>query len=155
MQMNSRNVQFKKILVVLGIKLYNNFLVPKFILDPFLENLRTRTAIMRNDRVDHKKITEQFFIPLKVTKISTYSMLNLVEVLKSIFQKCCLSTHTSLLRVWPKLHIPSTINIWRKLLNTIITADKKWADFLADYLVHQGKTKILNNIAIYLFILNF
>ena len=39
---------------------------------PFFENLKTHIAIMRNDRVDHKKITEQFFIPLKVTKISTY-----------------------------------------------------------------------------------
>ena len=69
---NRRNVQFRKILVVHGIKLYNNFFGPKSILYAFPENLKTHIAIMRNDRVDHKKIIEQFFIPLKVTKISTY-----------------------------------------------------------------------------------
>ena len=29
----------------------------------------------------------------------------------------------------PKLHIPSTINIWKKVLTKAILADKKWAGF--------------------------
>ena len=44
-----------------------------------------------------------------------------------------------------KLYIPSTINIWKKVLTKAIWADKKWARFLQISLyitlVHQVKLK--------------
>ena len=43
----------------------------------------------------------------------------------------------------PKLYIPSTINIWKKVLTKAIWADKKWADFCT-----SNKTEILNKIGI-------
>ena len=33
-------------------------------------------------------------------------------------------------KIWAKLYIPSTINIWKKVLTKAIWADKKWAEIL-------------------------
>ena len=44
--------------------------------------------------------------------------------------------------IWSKLYIPSTINVWKKVFTKAIWADKKWAAFwqISLYL-HQVKLK--------------
>ena len=61
---------------------------------------------------------------------------------------CCVSALCAKCR--SKLYIPSTIKTEKDLLKTHIWAEKKWAYRI----VHQVKTKILNNVAIYNLILN-
>ena len=47
----------------------------------------------------------------------------------------------------PKLYLPSTTNIWKKVLTKAIWADKKWAGFWQIRL-YINKTEILNEIGI-------
>ena len=54
-----------------------------------------------------------------------------------------------------KLYIPSTIDIEVELTQTAIWAGVKMGWFLADFLVHQEKPKVLENIAILDFNPNF
>ena len=46
------------------------------------------------------------------------------RVISMLHKSGCLDSHFK-----AKLYIPSTINIWKKVLTKVIWADKKWAGF--------------------------
>ena len=89
--------------------------------------------------------TSRFFSRGKISVNQSYEIMHLTLQLITKLGSMLASSFYFIATI---VIIPCTINIWKKMLNKAIWADKKWACFWQISLYISSKTKILNKIGI-------